>query len=176
MPKTKGRSDDRSKNSYSVRYRFSQPFDFPAVAAYRWCTDYQPDDWALMGEEGTRKIEHINEDTLILTDTVTAGKDGPVTKERLVRLNPERLAWTNTHLAGPNKHSQFWYQIVEGEGRGKKRQGSRLEFTGLQVYHGGAPPSPEKLAKMADRLVIVDSGAWKLLAEEMRKDLGKQDG
>ena len=177
MPQKRGSDNDRSKSSYSVRYRFSQPFDFPAAAAYRWCTDYQPDDLARMGEKGTRKIERINEDTLILTDTVTGEeKEGPVTKERLVRLNPERLAWTNTHLAGPNKHSQFWYQLVDQEkgGRGKKR--SRLEFTGLQVYHGGARPSPAKLAEMADQLVAEDSGAWKLLAEEMRKDLGKRDG
>lgn len=152
---------------YSVHYRFSQPFDFPAKMAFDWCTDYRPDDWARMGKKGTRRVKRINEDTLILTDTVT-GEGGPVTKQRLVRLNPERLAWTNTHLAGPNKHSQFWYRIVA---RGNEK--SRLDFTGLQVNYG-ARPTAAKIAKMAEELKAEDSRMWSLLAKEMRKDLQRQ--
>ena len=153
-------------DSYSIHYKFSQPFDFPARAAYDWCIDYQPDDWKRMGKKGTRRIKRLNEDTLILTDTVT-DKGSPVTKRRLVRLNPERLSWTNTHLAGPNKHSQFWYRIVEeGDGR------SRLDFLGLQVNYG-KPPSPADIAKMAEGLKADDKGMWLLLAEEMGKDLRK---
>ncbi len=154
-------------DSYSIHYGFNQPFDFPAKIAFDWCTDYKSDDWAKMGKKGTRKIKHINDDTLILTDTVT-GKDGPVTKKRLVRLNPERLAWTNTHVGGPNIHSQFWYQIVA---RGKQK--SRLDFIGLQVNYG-KPPSTVRIAEMAKELRTDDAGMWTLLAEEMRKDLGKQ--
>ena len=153
---------------HSVRYGFSQSFDFPAKMAFDWCTDYRPDDWARMGKEGKRRIRRINEDTLILVDTVT-GEDGPVAKQRLVRLNPERLAWTNTHLAGPNKHSQFWYQIVS-RGRGK----SRLDFTGLQVNYGKRPPAA-RIAEMAEELKADDSRTWTLLAKEMRKDLRKQE-
>ncbi len=150
-------------SSYSVNYGFSQTFDAPARQAYEWCIDYQPDDWARMGKNGRRKVRRLNEDTLILTDTVV-GKEGPVTKRRLVRLNPKRLAWTNTHLGGPNLHSQFWYQIVsEGEG-------SKLEFIGLQINYGRRP-SGERLAKMAEQLTEEDSGMWRLLAREMKKDL-----
>ena len=123
-----------SYGSYSIRYGFSQPFNLPAETAYQWCTDFAPDDWGRMGKEGTRKIKRINEDTLILTDTVIVGEGKgrrPVTKQRLVRLNRDRMAWTNTHLTGPNKHSQFWYHIVaEAEDR------SRLDFTGLQITKG----------------------------------------
>ena len=150
--------------SYPIRYEFSQSFDVAAEAAYRWCTDYRPDDWRRMGKKGTRRIERLNEDTLILTDTV-AGESGAVTKRRLVRLNEDRLAWTNTHLAGPNRHSQFWYQIVAvGKGR------SRLDFTGLQVNYGERP-SASKVSAMAKELKKGDSKMWVLLSHEMSKDL-----
>jgi len=154
-------------NPYTVHYAFSQAFNFPAKTAYDWCVDYKPDDWARMGLKGTRKVKRINEDTLILTDTVM-GESGSVTKQRLVRLNPDRLAWTNTHLTGPNRHSQFWYQIVV-EGRAK----SRLDFIGLQVNYEKRP-SPARLAEMAEELATEDSGHWQLLAKEMRKDLSRQ--
>ena len=150
--------------SYPIRYRFSQSFDVPAKAAYQWCTDYRPDDWKRMGKKGTRKIRRLNEDALILTDTVV-GESGAVTKKRLVRLNADRLAWTNTHLAGPNRHSQFWYQIVaEGKGR------SRLEFTGLQINYGRRPSAP-RIAEMGKGIKEEDSGMWALLAREMARDL-----
>lgn len=152
--------------SYSVCYEFSQQFDIPERPAFDWCTDYKPDDWTKMGKNGTRRIKHINDDTLILTDTVV-GKGGPVTKKRLVRLNPGRLAWTNTHIAGPNKHSQFWYQIIPMDG-----EKSRLDFIGLQVNYGKRP-SVARIAKIAKELKADDSGMWSLLAKEMRKDFRK---
>jgi len=154
-------------DSFTVRYEFSQRFKVPARDAFGWCTDYRSDDWERMGKKGTRRIRHINEDTLILTDTVE-GREGAVTKRRLVRLYPERLAWTNTHVGGPNRHSQFWYQIVE-EGAGK----SRLDFTGLQVNYGNRP-SPKGIAAMARELKADDAGMWVLLAEEMYKELNRQ--
>jgi len=154
-------------DSYSLSYSFEQNFDFPAKTAYGWCTDYRPDDHSLMGKKGSRKIRRINEDTLILTDTYP-GLDKPVTKKRLVRLDPGRLSWTNTHISGPNKHSQFWYRIT-GVGKGK----SKLEFIGHQVYYCKVPPG-KSIEKLADELKGEDSGMWRLLAAEMRKDLGQQ--
>lgn len=151
------------RSSYSVRYGFSQRFEVPAERAFEWCTDYTPDDWKMMGKKGRREIERLNEDTIILTDTYV-DRSGPVTKKRLVRLNHERLAWTNTHVGGPNLHSQFWYQIVP-EGKG-----SRLEFTGLQINYGRRP-AVQEVAKLSKELAEDDSGMWRLLAEEMRKDL-----
>jgi hypothetical protein len=153
---------DPPMESYSVRYRFSQPFDVSAQTAYEWCTDFRPDDLPRMGEEGTRKIERINEDTLILTDVIKGKRER---KQRLVRLNPDRMSWTNTHLNGTNKHSQFWYEVV-ADGP----QSSHLEFTGLQVNYG-RPPTVVRIAKKAEELAAIDSGAWLLLAREMRRDL-----
>jgi hypothetical protein len=151
-------------SSYSVRYKFSQRFALPAETAYKWCTDYAPDDPARMGENGTRKVKHVNDDTLILTDTVV-DETGPVTKQRLVRLHPERLAWTSTHLTGSNKYSQFWYQIVS-----ESTNKSRLDFTGLHVNYGRRP-EPARLKQIERELVAADSHGWVLLEKEMRKDL-----
>ncbi len=149
-----------------MNYSFSQRFDVPAAEAFSWCTDYKPDDWGRMGKKGTRGITRLNEDTIILNDTVT-GDDGDVTKVRLVRLNPGLLAWTNTHIGGPNKHSQFWYEIVaEGKGR------SRLDFTGLQLNYGRRPSETE-VAKLGEKLRAEDSAMWVLLAKEMHNDLAR---
>jgi hypothetical protein len=151
--------------SYSVRYRFAQPFDFSAETAYEWCTDYQPDDLARMGKKGTRKVDKINEDTLILTDTIVdPGKR--VRASRLVRLNPDRLSWTSTHLTGTHKFSQFLCQIIpEGE------RGSRLEFIGLHINYGRRP-NPARIASMASELADADSSEWLLLAKAMKEELG----
>jgi hypothetical protein len=154
-------------DSYSVRYRFAQPFDFSAETAYGWCTDYRPDDLTRMGRKGTRKIDRINEDALILTDTIV-DPGRRVRASRLVRLNPDRLSWTSTHLTGAHKFSQFWSQILpEGEA------GSRLEFTGLQVNYGKRP-SPARIASMARELADADSSEWALLAKAMKEDLASR--
>ena len=150
--------------SYSLRYQFSQRFNLPARRSYEWCTDFRPDDPARMGLQGTRKIERINDDTLILTDTIRGQREQ---KRRLVRLNPDRLAWTGTHLNGSNKFSQFWYQVT-AEGT----QGSHLEFAGLRVNYG-RPPAPSRVAQMAQALAAGDSADWALLAKEMERDLSR---
>jgi hypothetical protein len=146
----------------SINYRFTQHFKVPAKEAYKWCTDYEPGDLSLMGESGTRKIEWISEDAIILSDTFR--KNGrSFTKKKLVRLNPQALSWTNTHLSGPITNSQFLYQIVP-EGK----NGSRLEFTGLQVEQVNSGKSVSELAR---KYRSEDSGAWKLLAKAMHADL-----
>lgn len=151
--------------SYSVHYKFSQHFNFPAQDAYRWCTDYQTDDIALMGVRGKRQIQRINEDTLVLTDTfLTDG--GEKTKKRLVRIYPECLFWTNTRLSADGRHSQFLYQIVpEGD------KGSRLDFTGSQVYYDNERPTSARIASLASELAKEDSSLWRSLAKAMEKDL-----
>ena len=116
-------------------YRFTVTLPAPAEAAYRWATDYAPDDWARMGQDGRRKIVRLADRTILLIDTVRT-PSGAVTKRRLVRLRPEARSWTNTHVGGPNLHSQFLYQIRP---RGPNR--SVLEFVGLQVE-----PSARKLS------------------------------
>jgi hypothetical protein len=150
---------------YTVYYFFSQHFDFPARDVYEWSTDFRTDDLARMGEEGSRKVEKLDEATLVLTDTVvTDGKK--VTKKRLVRLFPDTHFWTNTRLSRVGRHSQFIYQVVaEGE------DASRLEFTGALVKDAPRKPSSAQMAALSKKYADEDSAAWVNLAAAMKKEL-----
>ena len=149
----------------SIRYRFSQRFYVSAQEAYDWCTNYSPQDHALMGDEAAeRQITRLAESTLILTDIFQVGK-GKVEKQKLVQLYPDRLGWVSTHLTGPNKYSQFIYEIsAEGEDT------SRLDFTALHLEYEKLDIEGSKT--LADKLKEEDSAAWKLLAAAMAIELG----
>ncbi len=149
----------------SLRYAFKVRLPASADRAYRWATDYRPNDPALMGEDGRRTVEKLNADTILLTDTVRVGRRS-VTKQRLVRLRPEERSWTNTHLAGPVKHSQFLYRIVP-----LGRNASRLEFTALQIEHGPRKLSAAERARRALEVRKKDRAAWTHLVRAMRADL-----
>jgi len=150
--------------SYSVHFRFSQHFDFPAEEAYRWCTDYDSGDIGLAGERGSRAVRRINDDTLVLTDTYFTNK-GKVARKKLVRLYPENYSWTNTRISAEGRFSQFLYQIIP------EADGSRLEFRGSRVIAGKKPPAP-KLVALARKEVKEDSQSWRNLAKAMGEDLG----
>jgi hypothetical protein len=151
--------------AFSVRYSFTQSFSVPPEDAYRWCTNYHPNDWALMGKRGKRKIRKISDGLIILEDT-TYGDGKPVVKRRLVRLDPVRLSWTNTHLTGPNKYSQFLYKITPAG-----TYGSKLEFTGLQVEYAKSKIAPARIASLARKYREEDSESWEHLARAMEKEL-----
>jgi hypothetical protein len=152
----------------ALEYRFTVSLPASADAAYRWATDYAPDDWARMGLDGRRRIERLADGTIVLTDTVrTDGRS--VTKKRLVRLRPRARSWTNTHLAGPTRHSQFLYHIFP---RGPRR--SVLEFVGLQVERASRALSPAALARRARTVAREDAAIWRHLARAMAADLGRR--
>jgi hypothetical protein len=149
----------------SFQYRFRVRLPAPPATAYRWATDYCPDDPSRMGQVGSRRIVRLTSDALILTDTIREGRRS-VRKSRLVRLMPGSLSWTNTHLTGPRRHSQFLYEI-SAAGRGA----SRLTFTGLQIERSSRPLSPRALAARARSVAREDAGTWRRLAREMARDL-----
>jgi len=152
---------------HSVNYHFCQRFHVPALEAYEWCTNYDPIDPALMHEKAERRISRICEGTILLTDTYPT-RDRSIRKQKLVNLYPDRLSWTSTHLTGPNKYSQFLYEIVP---EGKKA--SRLEFRGLHIERARKEDLDEKrIESLANRLRDEDSTAWILLAGEMEGELG----
>ena len=151
-----------------IRYSFSQKFSVPVEEAFRWAIDYDPDDFSLMGQEGRRKINKLSEDTFILEDARKT-VDGWVEKTRLIRINPERRSFSNTHISGPTLHSQFWYEFFP-EGK----RGSRLDFTGLLLYPSEKKFSPGEVAKMAAEERKGDSKIWKNLAKAMEADLKKR--
>jgi hypothetical protein len=149
---------------YSVRYAFNQPLAAPAEVAFDWCTDYQPYDFEIMREEGKRNIRRITDDTIVLTET-THKKNRIVRKTKLVRLNKSSLSWTNTHIGGPNRHSQFLYKIVP---EGKTR--SRLYFQGLLIQYSRKILDRQQLRKTAREERRGDSMVWRHLAAALRRE------
>ncbi len=150
----------------SIRYRFTQKFPFSADVAFDWCTDFEPQDHTVMGHSNAeRKVTRLSECALILDD-VFHTSEGDVAKQKLVTLYPDRYSWVSTHLAGPNKYSQFIYQIASIKG------GSELEFMGFHVEHGEKLLAAE-VKVLAQRLCRDDADAWRLLAQAMAKELGK---
>jgi hypothetical protein len=151
----------------SIRYRFTQKIPVQAKAAFDWCTDFTPNDHALMGDlQSERKITRISDGVMVL-DEVFRISEGEVVKQKLVTLYPDRLFWVATHLTGPNQYSQFTYQITPENG------GSQLEFTALNIEHDKNLTKAE-VAALSERLCREDAEAWRLLATAMTKDLIKQ--
>lgn len=153
--------------SCAIHYEFTQKFNIPAQQAFDWCTDYHPDDMKLMQEKNAaRKVQSIADDVVILTDTfVNEGKS--VEKQKLVCLYPERLMWTSTHLTGPYRHSQFLYEIT-AQTAGK----SQLKFTALSLDY--QVEDREQAERRSKDLKKLDSETWKLLTQEMEKELKRK--
>ena len=154
----------RKLHAHSVRYGFNQSLSAPVEEAFEWCTDYQPDDLTTMRETGKRTIRKITNDSIILMETIPI-KNRTIKRTKLVRLNRPEFSWTNTHISGPNQHSQFLYKLVP---EGKKR--SRLYFKGLLVYYSRNPLTKQQLIKIGREERRADSTAWRHLATALRRE------
>lgn len=154
--------------TFSTSYQFTQRFAVPAREAFKWSTDYRPTDLALMDERGTRRIRRVTKDTVILEEDVTQGHR-KTSKVKLVKLNSRTLSWHNVQLEGPNKHSEFIYEITP---EGKRK--SKLTFTGLLVVYSKHPLSSQELRRIANTEKRSDSKAWEHLARAMMKDLSRK--
>jgi hypothetical protein len=151
---------------HSVRYRFRQPFQAPASAAFAWCVDFRPSDAALLSGWKSRSVEWLTDDALILTD-VSATDGKPVRIHRLVRIDPSKLSWTNTHVDGPHRHSQFWYHVVPD---GPRR--SHLEFEALEILYRSHALSAKQIAELSAAERKGDSKVWRTgLAPALNADL-----
>ena len=118
-----------------IYYHFQQHFNVPARKAFEWCTTYTPGDHALMGEKDvSRKIENINDRTIILSDTFNIGADNQIEKQKLVQIYPEILFWTSTHLTGPAKHSQFIYNSMIKFLHKRSTKRSEVSNSGSQTF------------------------------------------
>jgi hypothetical protein len=145
----------------TVRYHFTQTFAVSAKSAFDWCTSFDSKDYLLMGEEGVeRQITRVGDATIILKDIFPVFQ-----KEKLVQLYPDQLSWISTHLSGPNKYSQFLYQITP-----KGKDASVLHFTALHLEYDAKAADAKTLA---DRLCREDAVAWTFLAEAMANELRK---
>lgn len=150
----------------SLRYEFRQPFRVSARAAYEWCTDFRPGDASLFEQKWSRAVRRLTEDAIILTETTwPEGKRRVI--HRLVRLNPRELAWTNTHISGPFRNSQYWYRIVPD---GPRR--SHLEFIGMRLVRTRAGLAPAARARLAEEERKGDSRLWRVrIAPVLERDL-----
>ena len=145
----------------SVRYHFTQCFAVSAQEAFDWCTDFNSQDNLLMGDKtAERQITRLTDGAVILKD-IFHGAAGTIEKQKVVHLYPDQYKWTSTHLAGPNKHSQFLYQITP---RGKDT--SVLTFIALHLEYD--EKTDAKL--LSERLCKEDTYAWKLLTAAMVED------
>jgi hypothetical protein len=150
-----------------LRYGFRQPFRASAPAAFRWCTDFRPADASLFEDGRTRAVRRLAPNTLAMTDTPARGSGQPRIT-RLVRIFPEELAWTNTHLTGPYRYSQFWYRV---EPRGRDR--SALEFRGLKIERRPRAVPPREVARLARAEGRSDAATWReQLAPALDRDVG----
>ncbi len=149
----------------AIRYRFSQDFDVSAEDAFLWCTDFTPKDHLLAGNNNAqRQITHLTDSTLILKDTFNNGNE-IIEKEKLVQLYPDRFTWVSTHLSGPNKYSQFLYEIFA-----KTPTSSRLRFTALHVELEKEEMTKVQSLAFSDKLCNEDSAMWRLFAQAMHRD------
>lgn len=156
---------------FTVHYRFSQRFPFPARQVYDWSTDFREDDVARMHKKGRREVEKLDDSTLILTDE-TFENGRKVRKVRLVRLYPEQMMWTNTRLSEEGKHSQFIYQVVP-EGR----KASRLDFIGAQVDEApNRRPTSKEIGELSKAYAKADALSWVYLSEALEQDLAGPRG
>ncbi len=141
----------------SVSYRFSQLFKAPASEVFAWATDYDVGDIERMGFKGKRNVSPLCDGAVVLSDTVIGPDGTKFRKKKLVRIDARRMRWTNTHLAGPLRHSQFLYEVVP-----ESETSCRLDFTGLQLED--LEPSSKAIAARAKELRREDSALWKNLA------------
>lgn len=151
----------------SVRYSFSQKFAVSADDAFVWCIDYQPNDHALLGNRDAKRIvTWITKDIVLVKDSFLAG-NGCVEKEKLIHLYPKRLMWISTHISGPNKYSQFTYQIISEE-----NESSRLDFMALHVENKDNLTAQD-LKQLTQQLEAGDAKIWRLFAKAMANDHDK---
>ncbi len=149
----------------TIRYRFSQNFDAPPKQAYLWCTDFSLHDHQLMGYNSAERQVFPVADGIVLLKDIFHMPSGEVEKQKLVHLYPDRLSWFSTHVSGPNKYSQFRYEIVPQDG------GSRLNYEALHVEYCKDQMCQNEVAVLAEQLCRADSAVWKLLAAAMKKEL-----
>jgi hypothetical protein len=120
-------------------------------------------------KNASREIKKLTETTIILKETFRGEKD-TIIKEKLVQLYPDQLMWVSTHLSGPNKYSQFIYEVAIGTGIR-----SQLDFSAQHIEHQTVMSQTEILT-LKDILCKCDSDVWKRLAKAMEKELNFKNG
>jgi len=153
-----------------LTYSFATRLPVSRARAYRWATDYRPTDLSRAGLKAKRKVQHLSQNLILLTDSFEADpfnsrRGARTVKKKLVHLYPERWAWTSTHVSGPARYSQFLYELVP---RGPRA--CLLRFTGSQVERTNRVPAPASIDRRTRQLKREDSGLWPRFSVEIAKD------
>ncbi len=142
----------------SIRYRFRQSLPASLEEAYRWCTDFRDDDSRYFPPGLRRRVKWLAPDTLTQEDRRKDGRR-TVRKLRLIRLLPEQRSWSNTHLEGPNRFSQFFYRL-----RPKGPRRCVLEFTALHLERTARSLTDAERRRRARELARQDRAVWRRFA------------
>lgn len=129
----------------SKSYRYRITFDAPLPFVYRWCTDFDPGDARLEGEEYERKILVRNGRKVVYEDLSEMKEGGWYWKRQLVDLRPPDR-WTCRSIGN--------YRIFDLDYRLRERPGGRTELdirarrtpTGI----GGPNPTAAGFQQMMD--------------------------
>ncbi|MGD0587953.1 MAG: hypothetical protein ABSA63_04085 [Thermoplasmata archaeon] len=158
-----------SKATACADYTFRQRFRVPAPWAFRWCTDFTPDDSKLSAGHASRKVLWLSARTVALDDEFLRPTGERVRKVKLVQIYPAAKYWVSTHIVGPNRSSQFRYTIRPGGANA-----SYLLFEGRDLMWEGRPLSSAANRERSRRLRTEDSGLWKRFATTMENDHSKR--
>jgi hypothetical protein len=151
-------------------YRFTVRLRAPRAWAYRWLTDYRPDDLHSIGQNADRVVEKLADDLFLLTDEYRAdpfdARQGARTvKAKLVQLYPKEWMWVSTHVSGPARYSQFRYELFP-----RGRTSCTLRFTGVQVEKVARRPTARSLAERSRVLRREDSAGWRRYAAAVARE------
>ena len=138
---------------YRTRVTFRVPLDF----AFRWCTDYSPDDGKLEGESYQRKVISRTRRRVVFED-LEGSKDGWVWSRDVVRLRPPNR-WHMDGVGNQRDVTADYLLTTLSDGR-----------TQLEIRWRRRPKTPgaSTLTKAQREASMLRS--WKLFAAAMERD------
>lgn len=144
----------------SLAYQLNHRLPVPAIAAYKWCTGSLGDGFPFEPSRG--KLQTVAEDTFVLTARTVGSEKGA--ERALIKLDSTRLSWSTTYLSGPEKYSQFLYQITP-EGANASSLDSTAHRAGLPVGTG------KPKTTLSEHELRREELRWSLLTKKMEKEI-----
>jgi len=114
-------------------YRFNTEFDVPASFAFRWCTDYRPDDGERSPEHFERRILRRTRREIVFEDLWPEGRGWGWRHTRVTLRPPYR--W-HADSFGSAREASLDYRVAELEG-------GRTRFE-LVVHRRPSPVQPDQ--------------------------------
>jgi len=138
-------------------YTVSVVFRAPLAFAYRWCTDFTPDDARLEGETYTRRILHQDRRRVVFEDLESSPAGWHWSRCEVALSPPDR--WRMTSV-GNYRSIRADYRLTD-EGNGRTR------FTLTFRRRPGPLPGPRLTRAARERAV---TRAWRRFARALERD------